>query len=244
VAVKDDTGESFIREVDDEYRREKLGNFWSRYGRWLLVGIGALLIGVAAYLYWRNMRAEQADARAAAFSTALGQVRGGGAVKADAALTELSKAPEPGYRALALLEQAGAAAASDPAKAARMYDAAAANSDLAQPFRDLALLKSTQLQFDRLTPAQTIARLRPLALPGNPWFGTAGELTALAHMRAGQPDLARPLLSALVKDESVPTSIRGRAQQLLSSIAVPAIGSATAPALSAALTPPAGAPVR
>lgn len=241
MAVKDDTGDSFIREVDDEYRRERLGNFWSRYGRLLLVGIGALLIGVAAYLYWRNMRAEQADARAAAFSSALSQVRAGGAVKADATLAELSKAPEPGYRALALLEQAGAAAATDPAKAARIYNAAAANGDLAQPFRDLALLKATQLSFDRLSAAQTIARLRPLALPGNPWFGTAGELTALAHMRAGQPDLARPLLNGIVKDESVPTSIRGRAQQLLSSMPVPASGPSAAPVLPVA---PAGARAR
>lgn len=241
MAVKDDTGDSFIREVDDEYRRERLGNVWSRYGRWLLVGIGALLVAVAAYLYWRNIRADRADARAAAFSTALAQVRGGGAVKADAALTELSKAPEPGYRALALLEQAGAAAASDPAKAAHLYDAAAANMDIAQPFRDLALLKSTQLQFDRLTPAQAIGRLRPLALPGNPWFGTAGELTALAHLRAGQSDLARPLLNTLVKDESVPASIRGRAQQLLSSITATATGSLVP---TAAAVAPAGAPAR
>lgn len=222
MANKDDTGDAFIREVDDEYRREKLTSYWSRYGRWLLVGVGALLIAVAALLYWRNVRAAQADARAQKFVEALAQLRAGStaAAKANAALDDLSHAPERGYRALALLERAGAAAiAGDTKRAAQLYNGTAANSDLAKPFRDLALIKATQIEFDTLPPETVIARLRPMALPGNPWFGTAGELTAIAQSKAGHPDLARPLFEALAKDESVPPSIRGRAQQLAAAMA-------------------------
>ena len=222
MAGKDDTGDAFIREVDEEYRREKLGNLWSRYGRLLLLGIGALLLGVAGFLYWQRLQADRSAARADQFATALTQVRAGVPAKAEPTLTALSTAPEPGYRALALLERAGAAAANDPARATQLYMAASTNTDLARPFRDLALLKATALAFDTLSPADVIARLKPMALPGNPWFGTAGELTALAHLKAGEPSLAKPLLDALAKDESVPVSIRGRAGQLAATLAGPA----------------------
>ncbi len=217
MANTNETGDAFIREVDEEYRREKLGTLWARYGRWLLLGIGALLIAVAGLLYWRGLQEAQADARAQRFTEALGQLRGGptAAAKAQATLTTLEHAPEPGYRALALLQRAGAAATGGDLKlAATLYNQIAANDEIAKPFRDLALIKATQIEFDHLPPVTVIARLKPMALPGNPWFGSAGELTALAHLKAGESTLAKPLFDALAKDESVPVSIRGRAQQL------------------------------
>lgn len=217
--VEDKSGNAFIREVDDEFRRDKLGRAWGRYGRWLFVGIGALLIGAAGLLYWRKWQGDQADVRATRYSDALAQVRAGQGGKAAATFADLAHAPQAGYRALAVLQQAGMAVTTDPAKAAGMYRAAAANGELAQPFRDLALLKATEIEFDRLPPANVVETLRPLAQQGNPWFGTAGELTALAYLREGKADLARPILAAIVKDESVPASIRGRASQLQSAVA-------------------------
>ena len=250
MAIKDETGDAFIREVDEEYRRAKLGTYWSRYGRFLLLGVGLLLLAVAGLLYWRGQQATQADGRAQKFAEALSAVRAGNAAKSEPILADLSKAPEPGYRALALLERAGAAATKgDNAGAARMYNAAAANPDLAKPFRDLAILKATQIEFDTLAPDAVIARLKPMALPGNPWFGTAGELSALAQLKAGRPELAKPLFDALAKDESVPVSLRQRAQQLASTIAPapPAPSTPTptpAPPKTVPSAPVAGAPAR
>jgi hypothetical protein len=224
----EDTGEAFLREVDDEYRRAKLGTLVSRYGRLALLGVGLLLVAVAGWLYWRGQRAAQADTRAQSLAEALTDVRANQAAKANAILAKLATAPEPGYRALAVLEQAGIAATSgDTARAASLYNSAAANTDLAMPFRDLATIKATQIEFDTLPPAIVIARLRAMALPGNPWFGTAGELTALAQMKAGHPELARPLFETIARDETVPPSLRGRVQQVAASL--PAPGSRAVP---------------
>ncbi len=224
----EDTGEAFIREVDEEYRRAKLGTLWSRYGRLALLGLGVLLVAVAALLYLRDQRAKQADARAQSFAEALTDLRANQPAKADAIFAQLATAPEPGYRAVALLERAAAAAAKgDTAGAAKLYNAAAANTDLAKPFRDLATIKATQIEFDALPPAAVIARLRLLAQPTDAWFGTAGELTALAQLKLGRPDLARPLFDTLAKDETVPASLRARASQV----------AATLPAASAPAAP-------
>lgn len=237
MANTNETGNAFIREVDEEYRREKLGTYWARYGRWLLVGVAALLIAVAGWLQWRRVQADRANERAQQFAQALSQTRGGAeaAKKAQGTLAQLETAPEPGYRALALLERAGAAAtAGDSKGAAALYNKAASNTDLAKPFRDLATLKATQIEFDTMAPQAVIDRLKSMALPGNPWFGTAGELTALAQMKAGRPELARPLFEALAKEESVPPSIRGRAQQLAAAMTPVGAPASAAPALPGA----------
>ena len=79
----------------------------------------------------------------------------------------------------------------------KIYNAIAANAALAQPFRDVALLKATRLEFDTLAPDVVIARMKPLSTPGGPWFGVAGEMTAVAYLKAGKPALAEPLFTAI-----------------------------------------------
>ena len=59
-----------------------------------------------------------------------------------------------------------------------------------------------------------VDRLKPLATPGNPWFGSAGELVAMAYLKQGKKDLAGPLFAAIAKDEDVPQSLRSRTRQL------------------------------
>ncbi len=74
-----------------------------------------------------------------------------------------------------------------------------------------------------------IARLKPLVVPGGPWFGSAGELTAAAYLKLGNKAQAAPLLVSIARDETVPPTIRGRA----GSMAI-ALGQSVAPVASAA----------
>jgi hypothetical protein len=231
LATPAEPGEAFIREVDDELSRDRMRGFWARYGRFLLLGVGLLLFAAAGWLFWREQKAKAAAERSAALTQAVADMGAGKGTEAEARIAALTTAGEPGTRALARLADAAVwASKGDTKQAATRLDAVAADASLAQPFRDLALLRSVLLQFDTLPPATVIERLRPLARPGNAWFGSAAELTALAHLRANRPDLARPLLEALIKDEEAPPSIRGRAQQLLATL--PA-GPAGAPAAMA-----------
>jgi hypothetical protein len=65
-----------------------------------------------------------------------------------------------------------------------------------------------------MQPQQVVDRLQPLAKPGNPWFGSAGELMAFAYLKQGKQDLAGPLFAAIAKDEDVPRTLRSRSRQM------------------------------
>ncbi len=86
----------------------------------------------------------------------------------------------------------------------------------------LRLIRQTALEFDSLQPQQVITRLQPLTKPGNPWFGSAGEMTAIAHLKQGQRAQAGQLFAAIAKDTGVPDSMRERAVQLAGTLGVDA----------------------
>jgi len=234
LAVTPDTGDAFIREVDDEYRRERTANFVKRYGRYILLALGLGLVAAAGLLYWRSIEDKRANQRGAQLMKA--QSLGAGTASA-AELAQLERAPEPGYRALArLTEAANRVRVGDNAGATKLYAAIAADKDFAEPFRNLALVNQTRLEFDQLDPSAVVQRLQPLTQPGGPWFGTAGELTAMAYLRQGKSALALPLMEALLSDRQVPSSIQQRIAQLYGAMA-PDGGRKLAERLSAAARP-------
>ncbi|MBA3905044.1 MAG: hypothetical protein C0522_15435, partial [Rhodocyclaceae bacterium] len=126
----------------------------------------------------------------------------------------------------------------DKAQAGNIYDALAADTKVAEPFRDLARLRAIQLRFDDTAAEALIKQLQPLAQDGGPWFGPAGELLAIAYLDAKQPDAARALLDSIAKSTSVTPSIRARAGQMVAMLpAAP-----EPPAAPAAPAPPKPAP--
>jgi hypothetical protein len=104
------------------------------------------------------------------------------------------------------------------------YRQIAEDSGMAKPYRDAALIRQTALEFDSMKPQDIVARLKPLAERGNPWFGTAGEMTAMALIKQGKTRDAGQLFAAIARDPSVPDSIRARSVQLAGSLGVDASG--------------------
>jgi len=228
-ARPDARNDAFIREVDDEYRRAQLESYWTRYGRTLAIGVVLLLVALAGLLYWREDRVRRAGATGEAFNLALTRVEASNVAAATPVIADLARNGPPGYRASARLEQAAIALqAGDSAKALAIYRTVADDTALAAPFRDLATIRATRLEFDTLPPATVVARLAPFTVPGNPWFGVAGEMSGVAQLKLGHRDRAAPLFVAIVRDTTVPPSLRNRAAQL-------AIGLGVDPA---ALLPP------
>ena len=220
LAKTEEPDDSFIREVDEEYRRDQLKSLWQRYGKLLIAALVIGLATLAGVLYWRESRTRTEGTTGEAFIQALAKVESGDVAGASPELAKLAKSDPAGYQALALLMQAGTAVQSgDDAAGIKIYNAVAANPALAQPFRDLALIKATRLEFDALAPAVVITRLKPLSIPGNPWFGVAGEMTGIAYLKSGKPDLAEPLFTAIANDASLEASLRGRAAQLAAALA-------------------------
>ena len=233
-----DTDDSFIREVDEEYRRDQLSSFWRRYGRWLVIVV--LLVALGGWLWWKSEQAREAGVDGEQFNLALTKLETGNTPEAAPILDKLAAGKAGGYATLArLMQAANAVQAGDNAKAVTLYNAIAADTSEPQPFRDLATIKATRLEFDTMTPSAIVARLKPLSVPGNPWFGVAGEMTAIAYLRDQKAPLAAPLLQGIAKDITVPPTLRNRAQQLAATIGQ---GVAQLAPTTPAATPPAATP--
>ena len=216
-----ETNEAFLREVDEELRRDELARFWKRWGRLLLAAIAIGLIALAAFLWWRDYQSKQAGVEGEKLSAAIEQLSRGEFNGAAPALKELSESSRAGYRAASQIAAGAVASERGDAKAAvAAFSAVANDKDVAEPFRNLALIRQTTIEFDTLPPDQVIARMQPRAQKGTPWFGSAGELVAIAHIKAGRPKDAGALYAAMAADAAVPATIRSRAAQMASVLGV------------------------
>ena len=211
MALTPTENEAFLREVDENLRRDQLTGLARKWGTAGAIVVGLLLIGLAAFLWWRNHRLEQAGQEGEQLVQVLAAADVGSASPNDPRLVALAKSPRDGYRALARLTQANLTAKDDPAAAAKAYQAIADDADLPQAMRDLATVRAVTLQFDSLPPAAVVAKLKPLAIVNNPWFGSAGEMTAMAYLKMNRKDLAAPLFAAIARDNDAPVGLRGRA---------------------------------
>jgi len=236
LALTPQNNEAFLREVDEELRRDRLAGFWGRWGRWVIVGVVAGLAAFAAFLFWQHrtrvVAGEQGETMQAAFDSLA-------ANKPDAAakpLAELAASDADGYRALALFTQADILLQKQDLRgAAAKFAAVAADEGQSPAFRDLAVIRQSMAEFDTAKPQVIVDRLRPIAVPGNAYFGSAGELLGVAYMRQGRRDLAGRLFGQVAANKDVPESIRQRAVQMAGLLGVdtpatPAPGNAAAAA--------------
>ena len=226
MALPPESGDTFLREVDENLRRDQLRDMGRKYGGWLIGALVLFLAAVGGWLYWQN----QQKAAAAEDSEVLAQVYADiGAGKLATVPQRLDAVAADGgdvARASALF--AGAAVAidrNDRKLATAKYHEIAADGDLAAPYRDLGLIRATTLEFDSIKPDEVIARMQPLTKPGNPWFGSAGELTAMAYIKQGKKLEAGRLFAAIAADKQVPDSIRARAVQIAGTMGVDASAS-------------------
>ena len=219
-----DQDQAFLREVDENLRADQLNQFWLRWGKLLIGAVVVGLIALAGWLWWQNHQAGVAGEQGEQLQAAFNNVGSGALPAAAEPLTELSGSRVDGYKAAALLTQAAIAVQSNDLKTATAkYGAVAADGGLAKPYRDLALVKQTLVEFDQLQPQAVIDRLKPLAVEGNAFFGTAGELVAISYLRQNKRAEAGRLFAAVAKDAKTPDTIRQRAVQMAGVLGVDAV---------------------
>ena len=226
MAIAPDSGESFAREVDENLRRDQATDFAKRFGGWIAGAILLLLAAAGGYLFWQDRQRAAAERHGEELSQVLTDVGTGNTGTAPARLQKLRNADSDGFRAAAMLTEAALAVQQNDRKAAiEHYAAIATDESLPREYRDLATIRRTALDFDSVQPKDVINRLAPLAKADNPWFGSAGELTALAMLKLGRQAEAGRLLATIAGDRKVPASIRDRSAQLATTLGteVPAL---------------------
>ncbi len=225
LAQPPNTDEAFLREVDEELRRDQLASVWTRYGRWLIAAIVAGLALLAGFLWWQQHKADTAGADGEKLQQVYADLGSSNPAAATKSLDELAKSGADGYRVSAQFTQADVLLQKNDLKgAAAKLGTIAADTSLAQPFRDLAVIRQTSAEFDNLKPDVVVTRLRGLAVKGNPWFGSAGELVAAAYIKMNRRDLAGRMFGEMAQDETVPATLRQRAVQMAGVLGVDAVG--------------------
>lgn len=201
--------DSFINEVTEEVRREKLFGYLRRYG-WIAVAAVLLIVGGAAWNEYRN-----AQARNTAQATG------------DALLAALEE-NEPAARAAAMADVEGEGAAvavtlllraatqqeaGDLAASADTLSAVVTNADLPEMYRDLAAFKAAMLPTD--DTAARRANLEALSQPGQPFRLLALEQIAYMTLAEGDRDGAIAILRQIEEDAGVTRGLRERVQTLM-----------------------------
>lgn len=233
----------FLREVDDAVRQEELASFMRRFGKPLGAGVVLGLAALAGYLWWDSSTKAAAGEQAERYTIALDRLESGSLAEAGKDFAAIAKDGTAGSKASAAMMQAAMLLSEGKqAEAVKAFAALAANPDMPQAYRDLALIREIATGFDTIAPQQVVDRLKPLAVPGNAWFGSAGELVALAYLKQNKPDMAGPLYAAIAKDKGVPESLRSRARQMAGQLGVDAVDELIKTASDAEKASPAGAP--
>jgi hypothetical protein len=218
-----ETNEAFIREVDENLRRSQAEEFFRRWGGWIIAAAVLLLAAVGGYIYWRNHQAQLAADQSEKLAAVMADIGAGNTRTVDQRLAEIQNQGSDEWAGLARLTGAAfALQKGNRNKAIEAYRAVAEDGDQPQAVRDAALLRGTALQFDSLKPEEVISRLEPMAKPESPWFGTAGELTAMAMLKQNRKSEAGRLFAAIAADKEVPGSLRARAMQIAGTLGVDA----------------------
>ncbi|HLL29326.1 MAG TPA: tetratricopeptide repeat protein [Xanthobacteraceae bacterium] len=205
----------FIREIDEELRRDRLMQLWERYGHY---AVGAAVLLVAATAGWRGWewyQLREGSKYGSRFEAALVLAKGGKDAEAEQEFAALAQEGTWGYRVLSRMQLAAETGARDASAGAAAYDAIAADSSIDIAVRDVARLRAAYLLLDTAQVAEIASRVEPLNTPAS-WFRfSAREILALARYKAGEREAARTLFAQLAVDPETPPALRSRAEVML-----------------------------
>jgi len=207
--------DSFIEEVTDEVRKDRLYAYYKKYG-WIVGLAIVLIVGGAAYLEWSKSQAiAAAEARGDAISAALSKKTPAEQV---AALQSISA--NAGAAAVLLQFQEATILIKDGKKDAALaaLDKIAQSDGVSPIYRDLANFKALVLRGKDMDAAKRLTALQKLAKPGNALRPLALEQIAIAKLDTGDEKAAIDQLGRLLEEPNLPTGVQQRAIQLLVSL--------------------------
>jgi hypothetical protein len=209
----------FIREVDEEYRRDRIMAIWKRYSG-VIVGVIVLVVaGVGGWRYWQHMERQRAEAAAVRYEEAVRLAREGKSDEAEQRLAALVKEAPPGYQTLSRFRLAAEQGRQNADEGAKAYDTLAADGGVEPVMQDLARLRAAMLRIDTADPAGVQPSLERLATPTNVWRHTARELLGLSALKRGDYDAAGRWFDQIAADRDTPQGLRGRLELYTSLVA-------------------------
>lgn len=199
--------DSFINEVSEEVRRDRLFKVYKKYG-WILLVLVIAIVGGAA---WN----EYAKASRTAASQETGRILLAAQSALDAAVLNELATSNNDAAVIARLQQAAILAGADDLDGAvTILSSVSGDTSLPATYRDLALLKLLMLDGANMAESDVLAAVDVLAAPDAPYRMLALEQRALHFIRAGDTAAALGALSLIINAADASDGLRQRAQEL------------------------------
>ena len=203
--------DSFIEEVNEEVRREKLYGYVRQYG-WVAIIAVLGVVGVTGFIEYQK-----------AATAGAAQQLGDRVIKAVAvddlpgrakALAEI--APEAGNAMVIVnMRRAGELVEAGDTDGAIAVFEGIAESDAPPIYADMARLKTLILRGEGQNAAERDTALAKLAAPGALYRPLALEQQGLVALNAGKRDKAIGIFMALLQDSEITDGLRNRTTQTL-----------------------------
>ena len=198
------TPDSFIDEVTDAVRRDRLFAAFRKYG-WIGIVAILLIVGGAGYTSWSKART---DARAQAFGDALLDAVDLG--NEQDRLAAFAAIPSDGGQVAIQSLLLASAPSEDKAAAMEALDALSRDTAVPQVYRDLAVLKKVLVAGADTPVEMRRADLTAIDVPGRAMRVLAEEQLAYLLMEEGKRAEAVTALSALYLDQEAPQALQQR----------------------------------
>ena len=203
--------DSFIDEVSEEVRRDRLFGYLRKYG-WIAVLVVLVVVGGTAFSEWR--RAQAAAAAQAAGDEILAALDIDDDADRAAALAAIDATGGAGA-VTGLLAAANLTETDDIAGARAVLEGVALDDAAPRVYRDLAALKLAILSGEGTSIEDRRATLSGLAQPGGTFRLLAQEQLALLNVEAGEADAALDQFVAIAQDAEATRGLRERAFSMI-----------------------------
>ncbi|NJS39614.1 MAG: hypothetical protein HC783_12065 [Rhodobacteraceae bacterium] len=204
--------DSFIEEVTEEVRRDRLFGLFRKYG-WIGGVLVVALVGGAAWTEWSKSRAE---ARAEAFGDAILDALDQGTPQERR--TALAAVPVDGEQGALLQLILASDPDEDRAATLAALDRVAVDASLSPVYRDLAVLRRVLVAGAEVPLADRRTALQGIAVAGRPYRALAEELLAYLLVEEGKTDDAITAMTTLMQDQEASGALRARLGQMVTAL--------------------------
>lgn len=210
-----------IDEIKEDLHRERLGNLWEQYGKWLLALAVAIVLATAGVTWWTGRMHDQQEALGKQYYDAMELLRQGKKKEASTLFEAIIKADTTAYPTLAAFKEAETlldAGKTDEALA--QYKSVAEATKTSPYLRDLAALLAINLEIaSHKADSKTIeAELATLSRPDGVWHFSAQELQASYALEQGNTAKALELYTTLSRDLMTPHAMKERASEMVQAL--------------------------
>ncbi len=204
--------DSFIEEVTEEVRRDRMFQLLKKYG-WI-GALGVVLIVGGAGLREYNKAKAQAAAEELGDKITASMQAPEAAARAEA-LGVIAAEGAGGAAVVKLLQAAALSESGDTEAAVALLNTVATDGGIEIIYRHTAAFKALALQAGSLSVQDRMLQYEALAAAGAPLRLLAEEQMALIEISEGQPEAAITRLSGLLQDAELTPDLRERAGQVI-----------------------------